>query len=406
MIPHTLEHRRFKQDPKSKAFYNDPYSFYRKLHKVSGPVFWEDYGFWCLCEFQSVYGALRDSRLARLPPAGHAAPEHPPHLQTFAEVERHSLLALEPPQHTRIRKCVNQAFVNRQVLQMRAEITELANSLVDTFEQLGKIDLLKHYATPLPVTVIAKLLGVPSSECESLLAWSHAMVRVYTLTQSVEEEHLANQASADFRDLLLKLIRHKRRSPCDDLLSQLAKPGDGALNDAEIVSVAVLLLNAGHEATVHQIGNAINLLLIHDLPQGWQINWSDSTDRTDAIVVEAMRFDAPLHLFTRYAQESFELHSGVTIEKGEQIALLLGAANRDPKRFSSADTFLPARDDGAYVSLGAGTHFCVGASLAKLEMEIALGTLFKRLPTLQLSQPAQYQNSYHFHGLSALEVYW
>lgn len=402
MIPEDQTRRHVSQSPKDASFYNNPYRFYQQLHALGGPVFWREYGFWCLTEFDAVSQALKDARFARLPPAGTAAPEHPAHLCDFAEVERHSLLALEPPQHTRIRKCVNQAFMNRRVNQMTEDIEQLANQLIDGFENQGSADLLNDYATRLPVTVIARLLGVPESECDALLAWSHAMVRVYTLTQTKEEEICANQASAEFRELLLSLINQRRQAPLDDLLSHLVNLKPDRLSDDEIVSTAVLLLNAGHEATVHQIGNAVNTLL----SLNWSTRWIDDVQAGDRIVAEAMRFDAPLHLFTRYAQEDIELHPGIEVKKGEQIALLLGAANRDPNRFADADRFNPERADAATVAFGAGLHFCVGAPLAKLEMRIALNTLFKRLPNLQLTQTPTYQNSFHFHGLDALQARW
>jgi len=402
MITEDITLRQFSQDPKDATFFNNPYGFYAKLHETGGPIYWNDYGFWCLTEFDAVNATLRDSKFARLPPPGFAQPEHPQHLQAFAKVEESSLLALEPPQHTRIRKCVNQAFANRRVTQMHAGIESLANQLIDKLEAYHETDLLRTYATTLPVTVIARLLGVPESECDALLDWSHAMVRVYTLTQTRQEEIIANQAASDFRELLLELIKTRRRSPTDDLLSHLVTIESDALSDDEIVSTAVLLLNAGHEATVHQIGNAVNLLL----QLNWNKNWVDNEREGDKIIAEAMRYDAPLHLFTRYAQTDVELHPGIVVEKGEQIGLLLGAANRDPNRFASADQFMPDRNDAATVAFGAGLHFCVGAILAKLEMRIAINTLFKRLPNLQLAETPVYQNSFHFHGLEALKVRW
>jgi len=235
-----------------------------------------------------------------------------------------------------------------------------------------------------------------------LLKWSHSMVRVYTLTQTMEEEHEANRASKEFRELLLDLIKQRRQSPTTDLLSHLVQIKPDPLSDDEIVSTAVLLLNAGHEATVHQIGNAINSLLSSNYPP----TWVDDERRGDKVVAEAMRFDAPLHLFTRYAQVELELHPGVIIERGDQIALLLGAANRDPNRFIDAHQFNPDRDDGATVAFGAGLHFCIGATLAKLEVRIALNTLFKRLPNLKLTDTPSYQNSFHFHGLKAVRASW
>jgi len=208
--------------------------------------------------------------------------------------------------------------------------------------------------------------------------------------------------ASEFRELLTELIKARRRSPADDLLSYLVMLKPDALNDDEIVSTAVLLLNAGHEATVHQIGNTIKLLL----QQNWPKHWIDNEAETDKIIAEATRFDPPLHLFTRYAQTTVELHPGVVVDKGEQIALLLGAANRDPKRFIQADQFLPDRNDGASVAFGAGLHFCIGTILAKLEMRVAINTLFKRLPNIQLTETPKYQNSFHFHGLEALKVRW
>jgi len=355
-----------------------------------------------LTEFGTVNNALRDSRFARLPPVGVEVPQYGDHLAAFALVEKHSLLALEPPHHTRIRKSVNQAFMNRRVLQMQADIETLANQLIDSFEKDGKTDLLNTYATPLPVTVIARLLGVPMTECDALIKWSHAMVRVYTLTQTKEDEINANQAASDFTALLLDLIKARRQSPKDDLLSHLVHIKPDGLSDEEIISTAVLLLNAGHEATVHQIGNAINCLL----KTQWPRNWIDNERQADNIVAEAMRFDAPLHLFTRFAQTSVELHPGIVVDEGEQIALLLGAANRDPNRFVHAEQFNPNRQDGATVAFGAGLHFCVGAVLAKMEMRVALNTLFKRLPELTLTHTPEYQDNFHFHGLSALKVHW
>ncbi len=402
MIPHEASPLHVSQNPKDAGFYNNPYAFYARLHALDAPVYWKEYGLWCVCGFDSVNNALRDDRFARLPPAGMPMPEHPPHLSDFAAVERHSLLALEPPKHTRIRKTVNQAFVNRHVTQMATDIEVLANRLIDGFESTNEIDLLKTYATPIPVTVIARLLGVPECECDSLLAWSHAMVRVYTMTQTKQEELDANQASKEFQQLLFDLIRQRRKSPTDDLLSHMVTLKTDPLSDDEIVSTAVLLLNAGHEATVHQIGNAIHTLLALN----WPRTWVDDEKHGNAIVAESMRFDAPLHLFTRYAQQDVELHPNIVIQKGEEIALLLGAANRDPRRFNQADTFKPDRTDAASVAFGAGLHFCIGATLARLEMRIALNTLFKRMPDIKLAEQPQYQNSFHFHGLQSLNVKW
>jgi len=204
---------------------------------------------------------------------------------------------------------------------------------------------------------------------------------------------------------LHKQINYRRSNLGDDLLShmiQQQKADDGA-SDEEIVSIAILLLNAGHEATVHQLGNSIVNVIRHP-PKNK--NWYDNPDITTNVVSECLRHDAPLHLFTRFAQVPLQLSADVHIEAGTEIALLLGAANHCPMQFSSPELFNPERESNQYVSLGAGIHFCVGAPLAKLELQIALSSLFSRLPNLRLTEPPTYRNSYHFHGLEALNVSW
>lgn len=400
-----IDQHRFRQNPRDPAFYQNPYILYRELHERGGPVFWEDYGLWCLAGFEAVDKCLRDKRFARLPPAGHERKPYPAHLSEFARAEAFSLLALEPPRHTRLRKLVNRAFVSRQVEKMAGEIEGLAHQCIDRFEADRKAELLSQYATPIPAIVIARLLGVPESQTDELLRWSHAMVKVYTLTQSVDDEHAANAAAGEFVQRLHELIRHKRKQPANDLLSHLIdqqRAEDGPTDD-EIVSVAILLLNAGHEATVHQLGNGIVKIL---QTPSMQPGWFNDIAATDAIVAECLRFDAPLHLFTRYAQERVGLGDGVTVEAGAEIALLLGAANRCPAHFAEADSFLPERQDAAYVSLGAGNHFCIGAPLAKLELRIALSVLFQRLPGLRLNGKPDYRDSFHFHGMEEVNVSW
>ncbi len=400
-----ISERTFRQPPHDPTFYHDPYELYRQLHERGGPVFWQDYGFWCLTGFEAVNAALKDRRFARLPPPGTPAEPAPPHMQEFTRVEQHSLLQLEPPLHTRLRKRVNRAFVARQIDAMAPDIENLVNDCIDQFIDERQCDLLTHLATPVPVTVIAQLLGVPIAMKDNLLKWSHDMVKVYTMTQSHADEIQANQSAAEFRECLIQLIQEKRRHPKEDLLSLLASDEDPdvTLDDDEIVSVAVLLLNAGHEATVHQFGNLVYDLLKNDCaPRGGFANHEIGK----SVIEEGLRHDAPLHLFLRYAQTDLELSPGVELKAGEQVALLLGAANRDPNRFEQPNRFWPERTDGAHVSLGAGIHFCIGAALTGLELKVLTDTLFKRIPDLQLAETPQYKNLFHFHGLERLQVKW
>jgi len=265
--------------------------------------------------------------------------------------------------------------------------------------------LLSQYATPIPAVVIARLLGVPESETDDLLRWSHAMVKVYTLTQSVEDEQAANTAATEFIQRLRELIVEKRQRPDNDLLTHLVQQqqSDEGPTDDEIVCVAILLLNAGHEATVHQLGNSL-VKLLQQPPA--QVEWWKDPIAVDAIVAECMRYDAPLHLFTRYAQEKMVLAEDVIVDAGTEIALLLGAANRCPMQFADAELFAPERLDANHVSFGAGLHFCVGAPLARLELRVSLSVLFQRLPGLQLQGQPAYRDSFHFHGMEAVDVIW
>ncbi len=410
MNSQTLRKNRIEQNPRDHRFVQNPYALYEKLHAQGLPVFWEDYGFWCLSSFAAVNAALRDRRFARLPPPSHARPAIAPHLRDFAAVERYSLLAMEPPEHTRLRKAVNRAFLSRQVERMTPEITALAHRCIDDFESDDRAEILSQYATPIPVAVITRLLGVAQGAGEQLIKWSHAMVRVYTLTQSYDDEIAANTAAREFQDFIKGVISVKRQQSADDLISHLLtkQQGEQALSDDEIVSVVILLLNAGHEATVHQLGNAIRTLLNHyaGANRATLLAILANNEKTDALVTECMRYDAPLHLFTRYAQQRITLDCGLVLEPGEQVGLLLAAANRCPIRFAHANRFAPERGDGGHLSLGAGLHFCVGAPLAKLELRIALQVLFQRLPALNLEAPVTYQDAFHFHGLENVPVRW
>ena len=399
-----------EQDPKALNFRSDPYTCYAQWHARESALYWTDYKLWCVLSYESVNRCLRDKRLARLPPADMPQPQMPDHLGDFARAEEYSLLAMEPPHHTRLRKLVNRAFMSRQVGRMSPLVHARAHACIDTFAEESTAELLRAYATPIAVNVITRLLGVPASMGEQLVSWSHDMVKVYTLTQSFDEEVRANRAAAEFQQYLATLIAEKRKRPADDLLSHLLalRHADQPIRDEEIISVTILLLNAGHEATVHQLGNAV-LTLLQQYPQSDRqtlLTALGNDVTADAIVAECLRYAAPLHLFTRYAQQPITLDGGVHIERGEKIALLLAAANRCPRQFSEPERFNPQRSDAAHLSLGAGIHYCVGAQLAKLELRIALQVLFERLPALALSSQPQYQDTYHFHGLEALHVQW
>lgn len=387
-------------DPVDPGFYNDPYPAYDAI-RAEVPVFkWEHYGIWCFARFEDVNALLRDRRFGRQ--ILHVAsreelgwPETPQHLKPFYDFESHSLLELEPPVHTRLRGLINRSFLSRRVERLRPAITSLANGLIDRFEGKGEAELLAAFATPIPVFVICDLLGVPTDMAHQLLAWSHDMVAMYQARRDREIEDRAVTATVAFSTFMRDYIAQRRKAPKDDLLSELIKAEEqGAkLTEDELVTTAILLLNAGHEATVHALGNGIKCLLEQGIRDGID----------EPCVEETLRYDPPLHLFTRYALEDLE-YAGIRLKKGESVGLMLGAANRDPARFPEPDRFIRDREPNPQVAFGAGIHFCIGAPLARLELQVALPLLFRRLPRLALAEPPRYRNAYHFHGLEALNV--
>ena len=303
------------------------------------------------------------------------------------------MLELEPPRHTRLRRLVLHAFTSRAITGMAPGIEELCHDLIDRFPS-GDFDLLDHFARPLPVTVIARLLGVPETDAPELLDWSNAMVGMYQAGRTRADEEAAEAATVAFSDYLEEVIRHRRTHPSDDLISTLiaAEEEGERLSGAELITTCILLLNAGHEATVHTLGNGVKALIAAGQPA--------ITDRT---VEEVLRHDPPLHIFTRYVYEDMEFF-GRDLKRGQQVACLLAAANRDPAIWDDPAVFRPDRAIQKVTSFGAGIHFCVGAPLARLELEIGFRTLFDRCPDLSLAETPRYADIYHFHGLERLLV--
>ena len=400
---------RIRLDPHEPAFVQDPYPAYAFFHARCPVFFWENYGLWCLAGYEDVNRTFRDRRFGRERPGGYmasvAATGDRSHLADFDRAEAGSMLEIEPPVHTRLRALVNRAFVSRQVEKLRPRAEALAHDLIDRFEGDGRTELISSFATPIPATIIAEMMGVPAETGPRLVAWSNDMVRMYMHRPTRADAERANSSAREFAEFVRRHADERRRNPGDDLLSVLiaAREDGEKLSDDELVSSAILLLNAGHEATVHQTGNAVRTILAQG---GDPRRFFATPDATAATVEECLRFDAPLHMFTRYAYETVEIAPGVTLNPNEQVALLLGAANSDPSAFDKPRTFRPGRADQKNVTFGAGIHFCIGAPLARLELQAALKVLFERLPGLRLEEEPGYRNIYHFHGLERLEATW
>lgn len=382
---------RLSQRPTCDAFVQDPYPFYARARTAGDLIWWDDYAMPMATTHAAVMGFLKDRRFGREAPRRPV----PPHLAAFHAVEAHSLLEIDPPRHTRLRALVSRAFTSRTASRAAPGIEALCHALIDAFPG-GPFDLLPTYAQRVPVITIARLLGLPERDAPRLLGWSHAMVAMYQAGRSRAVEEAASRAAAAFAAHLRAAIAAKRVAPTDDLLSELiAARDDGErLSEEELVSTVVLLLNAGHEATVHAIANAVALIL----GRGLRVEGC-----CEALVEEMLRFDPPLHLFTRYAKEDVEAF-GHRFARGEAVGCLLASANRDPAAHAAPDAFDPARALWPHAAFGAGLHFCVGAALARLEMRIAIEALLARCPTLALAQAPRYAPTYHFHGLERLMV--
>lgn len=388
----------FSQSPTDPGFVQNPYPFYDQARTAGDLFYWRDYDMVAAVSRRAVRALLRDRRFGReVPPE--CATQGPAHLAPWLAIEAHSLLEAEPPRHTRLRALVMRAFTSREISALQPSIESLCHSLVEAFPNTP-FDLLSAYCTQVPVITICRLLGVPEDMAPNLLQWSHDMVAMYQANRTQATEDKAAKSSQEFTDFLLGYINQRRNDPRDDLITRLisAEEEGEKLSIDELVATCILLLNAGHEATVHSLANGVKTLLqTHTSPDVL------GPDQIDATIEEILRYDPPLHMFTRYAYEDVDMF-GHSFRRGDQVALLLGAANRDPAVWDEPERFDPTRSIEVNTSFGGGIHFCVGAPLARLEMRIALPILFNSCPNLRLADPPTYSDSYHFHGLEQLMV--
>lgn len=394
-------------DPTSLAFIAHPYPVYSALRDL-GPIHYHpDLNLWLVTRHADVTALLRDRRFGRtyLHIATHAEmnrPDEPSEHAPFWHVIRNGMLDREPPDHTRLRNLVSKAFTPRTIEQLRPRIHEIVDKLVDNAEDLREFDFLATMAEPLPVTVIAELLGIPEADRHLLRPWSADICGMYELHPSEAVAQRAVQACIAFGDYLRDLSRERRVRPQQDLISALAHVVDAGdrLSEDELIGTCVLLLNAGHEASVNATGNGLWALFRN--PDQFARLQSDLSLMPRAFE-EMFRWDTPLQLFERWVLEDVDIH-GVRVPKGAELGLLFGAANRDPEVFDAPDSFNITRDPNPHVSFGAGIHFCLGAALARLEAQVLFVTFFQRFPRLQLVAEPVWKPSFILRGLQALHV--
>ena len=390
---------KFAQSPTNDDFVQNPYPFYENCLAEGGKIFWDDYNMVSFFKHDDVSSILKDRRFGRECPEDKKQGFRK-ELAPFYKLEENSMLQLEPPKHTRLRGLVLRAFTSRKINSMTEEIKFLCNQLMQNFSS-NRVNILNEYANKIPVIIIARLLGVPEEMSDKLLTWSNDMVMMYQARRTQEHEKRAVKASNEFSVFMRNYVEDRRDKPEDDLITHLilAEEDGEKLTTDELITTCILLLNAGHEATVHSLGNGIKILLEN---QKFKIDWHTAT-KVNQLVEEILRFDPPLHIFTRYAYEQIDL-GDYTVKKGEEIALVLGATGRDKAVWSHPQYFDPYRTIKKNTAFGGGIHFCVGAALARLEMQIALPMLFTRYPKMQLAEKPRYADVYHFHGLEKLYV--
>jgi cytochrome P450 len=365
-------------------FVADPYPQLAELRSLGRPIWHEETGMFLAARYKDANAVLRNRSLGRI-----FSPRTPEtEWETFNYLHADSILDSEPPKHTRLRSLVMKAFNPKRIEELRPNIERITNQLLhrieDKLQSYGTFDLIADYAEPLPVMVIAELLGFPEADEHLLRPWSQAIVKMYEPSPTEEQKADARKASNEFAAYVHSLMVERQKNPGIDLISELAiveEQGE-KLSAHELIATCVLLLNAGHEASVNGFGNGLVAALGNE--EQWSKLTSNIDGMTETAVDEFLRFDAPLHLFERTATDEVEI-GGVAIKPGQKISALLGSANRDEEIFERADELDLSRSPNPHIGFGAGIHFCIGAPLARQEMQISLPALLHRFPRLELA---------------------
>ncbi len=378
------------------GFLDDPYPTLARLRDQS-PVWHEQTGLWLALSYEHCNQVLRDRSFGRVWHDKQPADRFEP----FNLLHRHQMMENEPPVHTRLRSLVAKAFARGHIERLRPRVQEMTDALLESVDPAG-FDLIADYAEPLPVAVIAELLGVPEEDRHLLRPWSAAIVAMYEYGPTPGVQDQAVVAAAEFASYMRDLADERRRAPREDLVSDLVAAEDGGerLSGDELVASAILLLNAGHEASVNAFGNGMAALLARP-DQLSRLRADDSL--VESAVEEMLRYDSPLQLFERTASVPLQV-GRVTIPAGGKVAALLGAANRDPAAFADADTFDITRAPNQHIAFGAGLHHCLGAPLARMELQISLPTLLRHCPSLELAGEPVRRSTFVLRGYDAVPV--
>ena len=385
------------------SFVENPYPALKELRQAGKPVWHDELGMFLAARYNDANAVLRTKTLGRI-----FTPKEPEsQWNEFNWLHSDSLLDSEPPKHTRLRSLVGKAFSRSRIESLRPEVERIANNLLDQAENKlssnGNFDLIADYAEPLPVKVIAALLGFPDRDEHLLRPWSQSIVKMYEVSPSLEAQEEAKQAAHEFAEYVRALMNERKVSPGQDLISELATVEEAGekLNAQELIATCVLLLNAGHEASVNGFGNG--MVATFERADQLELLRKDPRGVADTAIEEFLRFDAPLHLFERTATADTEI-GGVLIKEGQKIASLLGSANRDETIFDRADELDLTREQNPHIGFGAGIHFCLGAPLSRIEMSASLPLLFERFPNLKLVETPKRRPTFVLRGYESIPV--
>lgn len=398
--------------PLSPEFQSNPYLFYEMMRMGAPVLYWKDWNMWFLTRYEDCVNMLRDNRLGHeiiqhmtREELGWGSADDIPEKHKFRiKSQQRWMLFKDIPDHTRLRTLVHKAFTPRMIQQLQGKIEENTDQLLDEMAEKGEVDLIQDFAFPLPVTVIAQMLGVPVEDRDIFHRWSRDLAGTLELTEKMEVFDAAADATIEFDAYFRDLINKRREKPEDDLLTALVQAeelGD-KLTEDELISTCILLLVAGHETTVNLIGNGVNALLNN--PDQLDLLKADPS-LVKSAVEELLRYDSPVQLTVRWVLEDVQL-GDTMFKKGQQVAIVFAAANRDPERFENPALLDIQRTDNKHLAFGNGIHYCVGAPLARLEGQIAFEKLFQRFPTLRFNGDPVRRDSYVLRGFQSMPVTW
>jgi cytochrome P450 len=385
------------------TFVSNPYPALKELRAQGQPVWHEGMQIFLAARHSDANDVFRNKSLGRI--FKEKSPEF--EWEIFNWLHADSILDSEPPKHTRLRSLVAKAFNRQKIEGMRPAVGRITDQLLEAIDLKVKsgqsFDLIADYAEPLPVKIIADLLGFPESEEHLLRPWSQAIVKMYEVNPSAQHQSEAQLAAQEFADYVRDLAESRKKTPTADLISDLASVEENGekLNMHELVATCVLLLNAGHEASVNAFGNGMVAAL--QRPDQVALLRTNPRAITNTALEEFMRFDAPLHLFERTATVDTEI-GGVQIREGQKIAALIGSANRDESVFSAPEAMDLTRDPNPHIGFGAGIHFCIGAPLARLEMSVSLPVLWEKYPTMHLAGEAVRRPTFVLRGYESVAI--